>query len=559
MNVRARLVGVALVLAVAGLGTPGAAYAGHPKVPLYGIFEAHVANPTDYENPFDYRVIELRTRFVSPSGRVVRFLGFYNGDGAGGQAGDVWTLRFMPDEVGRWSYSYTWSDGRPGGSGNFDVKKSKLPGPLRVARDNSWYFMDSRGRKFDWRGYGFSGWFGYPAPGSSGDTNRGWFFDEPGTTQITTSVDRWVGDVRAAIEHGYNYLYLPGVNNRIQTYPRRAQANRTSWLEESWWITGTTDRFDIPVWTAYERLLRLMNQRGVYAGAFDGMVGQGHQLDSFADFQPFLRYWVARFAAFYNFIGWSPSWEWHDIWEPEEVDQIMQYVHDLDPWKRLLTAHDNSYSTFTGWLGYSDRQCAMKDLFGCNSRRAGQQQIPDPNGSGGVGDPFIDNPVIGSEDVWETFPNTFCPNWCMPENAVDVSRQVWGIMMAGVLPLYSEWGGWDLPPGGDGQGEPVARRMFDFFYDRTRYRQYVQLNELVSQSDGQVASGVEDEEYLVYDWNGGSITVDLSGASGSTRFSVLWYDPLSGATRRRGVVRAGVPVTLASPYSGDSVLLLKGE
>ena len=47
-------------------------------------------------------------------------------------------------------------------------------------------------------------------------------------------------------------------------------------------------------------------------------------------------------------------------------------------------------------------------------------------------------------------------------------------MMAGVLPVYSEWY-WTFCMG-KGSSEREVRLMFDFFYSKTRYRQYQQLN-----------------------------------------------------------------------------------
>jgi len=60
----------------------------------------------------------------------------------------------------------------------------------------------------------------------------------------------------------------------------------------------------------------------------------------FEDFEVFLRYFLARMAPFCNYFGWSPVWEWKDIWTQVGVNQVMQHVHEHDPWKRLLTAHD---------------------------------------------------------------------------------------------------------------------------------------------------------------------------------------------------------------------------
>jgi hypothetical protein len=128
--------------------------------------------------------------------------------------------------------------------------------------------------------------------------------------------------------------------------------------------------------------------------------------------------------------------------------------------------------------------------------------------------------------------------------------------MAGVIPLYDEWSAWAPPPGGKGQGEPHVRRMFDFWYGRTKYRQYKQLNELVSQAEGQICSGIAGQEYVVFDQDGGQIAIDLSGAPAARSFAVLWFDPASGRKQRGTDVAGGRRRTLTSPFAADSVLLL---
>ena len=115
------------------------------EVGLYDVFEIEVINTKVYSNPFDYTVIELQATFTSPSGKQIPFFGFYDGDGNGGQTGNVWKLRFMPDEIGTWTYTYIWTDGTPGGSGSFDVVDTGLPGTLQIDSDNSWYLENSRG------------------------------------------------------------------------------------------------------------------------------------------------------------------------------------------------------------------------------------------------------------------------------------------------------------------------------------------------------------------------------------------------------------------------------
>jgi hypothetical protein len=110
---------------------------------------------------------------------------------------------------------------------------------------------------------------------------------------------------------------------------------------------------------------------------------------------------------------------------------------------------------------------------------------------------------------------------------------------------------------GNGKGEAEVRRMFDFFYTKTRYRQYGQLNQLVSKAARQIASGIPGQEYLVYDEDGGSLNIDLSGVPSETNFSVLWFDPKTGVEKSGGSVTGGNFTNLTAPFSGDAVLLLR--
>lgn len=61
-------------------------------------------------------------------------------------------------------------------------------------------------------------------------------------------------------------------------------------------------------------------------------------------------------------------------------------------------------------------------------------------------------------------------------------------------------------------------------------------------------------EYLVYQPNGGSFNVNLSGASGL--FTVEWLNPSSGATTSAGMLTGGT-VSISPPFSGAAVLYLR--
>src|SRR5690242_7639470 len=60
------------------------------------------AESANNPNPFlDYR---LDVVFTSPSNIATVVPGFYAGDGNGGGSGNVWMVRFNPDEAGDWTY-----------------------------------------------------------------------------------------------------------------------------------------------------------------------------------------------------------------------------------------------------------------------------------------------------------------------------------------------------------------------------------------------------------------------------------------------------------------------
>ena len=69
------------------------------------LFDASAVGP----NPFlDYR---LQVRFAAPSGAEYDVPGFFAGDGAGGQSGEVWRVLFPPDETGIWRFRASFRRG----------------------------------------------------------------------------------------------------------------------------------------------------------------------------------------------------------------------------------------------------------------------------------------------------------------------------------------------------------------------------------------------------------------------------------------------------------------
>ncbi len=90
----------------------------------------------DARNPFlDYR---LQILFRGPSWQTYDVAGLFDGDGIGGGTGNVWRVRFAPDEAGRWTFQACFRKERPvaielekeagdpaafdGASGSFEIR-----------------------------------------------------------------------------------------------------------------------------------------------------------------------------------------------------------------------------------------------------------------------------------------------------------------------------------------------------------------------------------------------------------------------------------------------------
>ena len=119
--------------------------------PVSVSFNGPNANESDNSpNPFlDYR---LNVTFSGPGGQSYQVPGFFDGNGSGGGNGNVWRVRFSPDQAGEWSYSASLRSGTnvainlnsnagtgvnlSGANGSFIVSDldSNAPGFLNVGR-----------------------------------------------------------------------------------------------------------------------------------------------------------------------------------------------------------------------------------------------------------------------------------------------------------------------------------------------------------------------------------------------------------------------------------------
>ncbi len=284
-------------------------------VGLYRVFERPLCNDKAYTNKF--ADVELTVTYTAPSGKTVDFWGFFDGDGQGGgdlDTGNVWKLRFMPNELGTWKYRWFWSDGTEGGTGSFMcVSENAGKGMLQPYKENP-------------------RWFAYNG------TEPVWIksYYETGHGSIAQDFDWITANVyQPLLDRGYNHLQVNWLLSLCcfgQYYkdgPKPSTQDLTLYQEGR---ASSTMRLD--VWQMTERHLGWLNDRNIGVHMFLGFEGRkndGPKWEALSEDEKdfYVRYVVARIAPYANLTGWNFVWE----------DPGHRETHALG-WARLVAKFD---------------------------------------------------------------------------------------------------------------------------------------------------------------------------------------------------------------------------
>lgn len=295
------------------------------EVGKYATFEKKVENTNAYSNKF--ADVELTTEFVSPSGKTTNFYGFFDGDGKGGGdsiTGNTWKFRFMPNEIGEWKYTWTWSDGTKGGNGTFlCTETNSRKGILRPYEENP-------------------RWLAYNG------TEPVWLksYYESGHSSIAQPF-QWIKDnvYQPMIDRGYNHLQVNWLLSLCcfeQYYhdgPEPTTKDLTLYKEGK---ASSTMRLD--VWQMMETHVDWLNQKDVglhmFLG-FDGSKNDGPKWTSLSEAEKefYVKYVVARLAPYANIAGWGYVWEVPGDRTEEELGWA-QLVKKYDVFNHLRTYED---------------------------------------------------------------------------------------------------------------------------------------------------------------------------------------------------------------------------
>ncbi len=530
-------------------------------VPRWEMHEFELHGRSHVDNPF--RDSALVGEFISPSGRTVSVEGFYDG-------GDTWRLRFTPDEQGEWRYLLRGEGAELQQRGQLRCIAPRGHGFIRIHPDNPYAFAYADGTPF------------FPM----GDTCYGLHDDSP----ITPELRREYLETRR--RQRFNFVRMSVGHSHY-----RAQADPVYW---AW--GGTPARPDLDClnpafFRSLDGLLCQMRQCGMNAElillSFYRLPFTDTARWTPAREQLWLRYVIARYAAFDNVFLWTLSNEYethpdgsYRLDQPADPDwarATARFVKQHDPYGHLVTVHP---VVSAGTRGRSpndpfDPPWRIGEFFGKDDAMDVLSQQTGQFGQGVTWDEQLQcwigdapdlvvslradrryrKPVLNTENGYEYLRGQ--PTEKKQVHHTDkVRHSSWRIVCAGgyfaagfngTIGHNDIWNRIDAPnryafivkdEGAAGQ----LAMLYDFFAALPFWRM-----QPFEQVTGDAVSLAEPGEvYVVYLPNGGKVCVDLSAAPGP--LSARWFDPRHGRSIATPEVTGGGQVQFIAPDPNDWVL-----
>jgi hypothetical protein len=361
---------VLLLIEVALLLTGPLVSAAPPKVGQWDRFETIIPNATTYADPF--RDVTLQVTYTKPDGQRVEFWGFY--DGSRG-----WKIRFMPDQLGTWTYVARFSDGSPGLTGRFRCVRSTIPGLLTADESNPRWFGFKGGRHGQLRSFHAGPLF-----------DTAW--DDPNNP---ANGERRKAFLDWAAGQGYNLFSSSSYFAVRKNLPQGPQL---------WPIQPEQYR-------RVEWVLNELSDRRMMIHGFAGFFGQerAYPTDT-AEQRVYLRYCVARIGPYWNQLwnvaGPEPNLTKHLT--SADVNRLGTLIQQLDPFGHPLGVHNRDGDDphrQDSWSSFVTLQDEFPDL-----NDLSQYLLRNHTGT---------KPVLAHETLW--MGNTLQPPWTLD----DLRRHHW--------------------------------------------------------------------------------------------------------------------------------------
>jgi hypothetical protein len=318
-------------------------------------------------NPFlDYR---LQVRFIAPSGKKYNVPGYFDGDGQGGQSGNIWRVLFSPDEVGRWKFQTSFrkapqvavsvdaAAGEPvafdGAKGAFTVSAQdpKAPGFMKWGRLE---YVGQFYLKFRDGGYWLKGGTDEPedflAYTGFANTPRATHRYENHVQDWRAGDPDWDNGKGRAIIGALNYLSAQHMNNLYFMPMNIGGDGKNVWpylgpIEHKGSPTNDNLHFDLKKLRQWGVVLDHAQRRSIFLHFVLNEAEQGNknELDETllgVERKLYYREMIARFGH-HVALQWNLCEEYNLNLKlpPDLIKSYAEYIHAVDPYDHPITVH----------------------------------------------------------------------------------------------------------------------------------------------------------------------------------------------------------------------------
>jgi len=463
----------------------------------YQEYEIVLLTEKAYANP--YLEVDLSATFRGPS-QTVRANGFWDG-------GKVFRIRMLPTEPGTWTWTVSASDSRLNGrSGSLTCEDSTSPGYVRVSKEHP--------HSFEWAGDGKPYFL-------LGDTMWHLWYN----VRYSDGTFQKMIDARAA--QRFNYIH--GVVHNVAQNEGGPIYNRQRPDGDY-----DCDALNPGYFQWVDKKVAYMNERGIVAALLFAWGNEGYQhYTSPEQYKRYIRYLVARYGS--RNVFWLIAGEFEEAGEPDaRWVSYLDTVRENDPYGHPTSLHtvnttdrfgDSPSQTFIG----HQRKGTPEYLRGLveASRKFGK-------------------PVVNLEYGYESTTNAHracqdADQLRMDHYAITLGGgyAVFGNAVPGFMTFHKSAG--FNPNATNSLGARQMAMLYDFFTSLD-FQRLEPAQQLV---DKGICACIPNRDYIVQILSAGSVTVDLSAATGE--FSVDWFDPKTGRRTPSGTITGGDKRTFTSP------------
>lgn len=488
------------LLAIALSVVAGPTGGGGPAVGQWDRFQISVTNKAKYDDP--YNDVVLIVTYTRPDGSNIHFWGFHDD-------GTTWKLRFMPDQIGTWRFTATFSDGTPGIEGVFECVASNIPGLISRDEVNPMWFGFKGGKHILVRGF------------HVGDR----FFASNWPEEKRTAFLDW------AQQQGYNVLSIAS-----------HYLNRDIKGRGKGWNTPKLWPLDAAEYQKVERILGDLARRRILVFPFAGFFGRNSNYPrNPVDQEQYIRYTLARWGPYWNFLFnvAGPEPNVGKGWMSEaEVVRLGKKIQELDVFRHVLSVHnrtgDDPYRN-SSWTTYGTLQ---------GPKTTSRARLS----AGLLRNHHPEKPLLAQETLWSNNKNH--PRY----SDIDIRKNAYVINMSAATLCFGDMDG-DSSSGFGGSMDlsqrnqrrhDIVKAVWDFFETIPFYRMKPR-RDLIDRGYCLAEVG---KEYLVYLESPGEVNVSITGG----QFAVEWINA-QRTTDRRAAGMTATGRNMKSPDDGDDWLL----